>query len=139
MSEAELHQIQIRLHQGERQKAARGELRLPLPAGLSLDRAGIIVLNPDEEVQARLELVFTKFRELQSARAGMRFFSAAGLKLPVRPVLGPSPHEVVWREADSAGRNRIEARQRVRCPAHRGGGEAIGTITTQFNGLVFSR
>src|SRR5712671_3736681 len=102
MSEAELHQIQIRLHQGERQKAARGELRLPLPAGLSLDRAGIIVLNPDEEVQARLEFVFTKFRELQSARSVMRFFSAAGLKLPVRPVLGPSPHEVVWREADSA-------------------------------------
>ena len=102
MSEAELHQIQIRLHQGERQKAARGELRLPLPAGLALDRAGSIVLNPDEEVQARLELVFTKFRELQSARAVMRFFRAAGLKLPVRPVLGPSPHEVAWREADSA-------------------------------------
>ncbi len=34
MSEAELHQIRMRLHQGERQKAARGELRLPLPAGL---------------------------------------------------------------------------------------------------------
>jgi len=102
MSEAELHQIQIRLHQGERQKAARGELRLPLPAGLALDRAGSIVLNPDEEVEARLELVFTKFRELQSARAVMRFFRAAGLKLPVRPVLGPSPHEVAWREADSA-------------------------------------
>jgi hypothetical protein len=34
MSEAELHQIKVRLHQGERQKAARGELRLPLPAGL---------------------------------------------------------------------------------------------------------
>src|SRR3979490_207009 len=102
MSEAELPQIKIRLHQGERQKAARGELRLPLPAGISLDRAGIIVLNPAEEVQARLELFFTKFRELQSARAVMRFLSAAGLKLPVRPVLGPSPHEVVWREADSA-------------------------------------
>jgi DNA invertase Pin-like site-specific DNA recombinase len=29
MSEAELHQIKLRLHQGERQKAARGELRLP--------------------------------------------------------------------------------------------------------------
>ncbi|MBW8854123.1 MAG: recombinase family protein, partial [Bradyrhizobium sp.] len=35
MSEAELHQIRMRLHQGERQKAARGELRLPLPAGLA--------------------------------------------------------------------------------------------------------
>ncbi|WP_353817024.1 hypothetical protein [Mesorhizobium sp.] len=31
MSEAELHQIRQRLHQGERQKAARGELRLPFP------------------------------------------------------------------------------------------------------------
>ena len=31
MSEAELHQIRMRLHQGERQKAARGELRLPVP------------------------------------------------------------------------------------------------------------
>jgi hypothetical protein len=26
MSEAELHQIKLRLHEGERQKAARGEL-----------------------------------------------------------------------------------------------------------------
>src|SRR3954464_6441519 len=67
MSEAELHQIRVRLHQGERQKAARGELRLP--AGLSYDGAGAIVLNPDEEVQARLHLVFAKFQHLQSARA----------------------------------------------------------------------
>ena len=51
MSEAELHQIRMRLHQGERQKAARGDLRLPLPAGLAYDRAGAIILNPDEEVE----------------------------------------------------------------------------------------
>ena len=102
MSEAELHQIRMRLHQGERQKAARGELRLPLPAGLAHERAGSIILNPDEEVQARLLLVFVKFRELQSARGVMRFLRVNGLPLPVRPVLGPSPHDVVWREADSA-------------------------------------
>jgi len=102
MSEAELHQIRIRLHQGERQKAARGELRLPLPAGLAYDRGGAIVLNPDEEVQARLNLVFAKFRELQSARSVMGFLRTSGFPLPVRPVLGPSPHEVVWRDADSA-------------------------------------
>jgi DNA invertase Pin-like site-specific DNA recombinase len=102
MSEAELHQIRMRLHQGERQKAARGELRLPLPAGLVYDRTGAIVLNPDDEVQARLHLVFAKFRELQSARGVMRFLRASGLPLPVRPLLGPSPHEVIWREADSA-------------------------------------
>src|SRR6202158_2140384 len=45
MSEAELHQIQIRLHQGERQKAARGELHLPLPAGLGRPRADRLVLQ----------------------------------------------------------------------------------------------
>src|SRR5215208_6564757 len=38
MSEAELHQIKLRLHQGERQKAARGELRMALPAGLVQER-----------------------------------------------------------------------------------------------------
>ena len=54
MSEAELHQIKIRLHQGERQKAARGELRLPLPAGLSHNRDGSVTFNPDEEIQERL-------------------------------------------------------------------------------------
>ena len=102
MSEAELHQIRMRLHQGERQKAARGELRLPLPAGLAHDRGGMIILNPDEEVQARLLLVFAKFRELQSARGVMRFLCTSGLPLPVRPILGPAPHDVVWREADSA-------------------------------------
>ncbi|MGY3614098.1 recombinase family protein [Bradyrhizobium sp. USDA 10063] len=102
MSEAELHQLRMRLHQGERQKAARGELRLPLPGGLAYDRAGTIVLNPDEEVRARLHLVFAKFRELQSARRVMRYLDRNGLSLPVRPLLGPSPHEVVWRAPDSA-------------------------------------
>ena len=69
MSEAELHQIRMRLHQGERQKAARGELRLPLPAGLVQERSGGIALNPDEEVQARLRFVFDTFRTLQNAKA----------------------------------------------------------------------
>ena len=58
--------------------------------------------NPDEEVQARLRLVFAKFTELQSARAVMRYLRANDLPLPVRPLLGPVPHEVVWREANSA-------------------------------------
>jgi DNA invertase Pin-like site-specific DNA recombinase len=102
MSEAELHQIRLRLHQGERQKAARGELRVPLPAGLGYDRSGAIVRTPDEEVQARLQLVFAKFTEIQSARGVMRYLRANNLPLPVRPLCGPAPHAVLWREADSA-------------------------------------
>ncbi|WP_245472391.1 recombinase family protein [Rhizobium jaguaris] len=99
--EAELRQIKQRLHQGERQKAARGELRLGLPAGLAHDRSGQIILNPDEEVQARLCLVFSKFRELESARAVMRYLRKENLPLPMRPLRGPAPHEVVWREASN--------------------------------------
>ena len=102
MSEAELHQIRIRLHQGELQKAARGELRTPLPAGLVHDRAGHILLNPDEEVQARIRLVFAKFRDLQSARSVMIYLRANALQLPVRPLLGPAPQELVWREASAS-------------------------------------
>lgn len=102
MSEAELHQIRMRLHQGERQKAARGELRLPLPAGLAEAPGGGIVLNPDEEVQARLRFVFDKFRELQSAKAVMRELRRHDLNLPVRPIHGPAPHALAWVPADSS-------------------------------------
>ena len=102
MSEAELHQLRMRLHQGERQKAARGELRLPLPAGLVSVPGGGTMLNPDAEVQARLRLVFTKFTELGSAKAVMRYLCQARLALPVRPVRGPAPQEVVWRDANDA-------------------------------------
>lgn len=102
MSEAELHQIKVRLHQGERQKAARGELRLPLPAGFTYTRDGRVVRNPDEEVQARLLLLFAKFGELRSARSVMRYLHRSGLQLPVRPLRGPAPQEVVWRPASHA-------------------------------------
>src|SRR5271156_1707203 len=103
MSEAELHQLRIRLHQGERQKAARGELRMPLPGGLARTRSGEIVLNPDEQVQSRLEFVFRKFSELQSARAVMLELHRHDLMLPVRPLRGPAPHEVEWVPATSTG------------------------------------
>jgi DNA invertase Pin-like site-specific DNA recombinase len=102
MSEAELHQIRLRLHQGERQKAARGELRLPLPAGLAYGAGGKIILNPDEEVQARLRFVFSTFQVLQSAKAVMRELQRHRLALPVRPLCGPAPHAVVWMPADSS-------------------------------------
>lgn len=103
MSEAELHQLRIRLHQGERQKAARGELRMPLPGGLARTRNGEIILHPDEQVQSRLEFVFRKFDELQSARSVMHELRRHDLPLPVRPLRGPAPHEVEWVPATSSG------------------------------------
>src|SRR5665213_3144247 len=73
MSEAELHQIHLRMHQGERAKDARGELGMPLPAGLLRAPDGSIMLNPDAEVQERIQLVFAKFAELGTAQAVARY------------------------------------------------------------------
>lgn len=99
MSEAELHQIKLRMHNGARHKAERGELRQPLPVGLLRLRDNEVVLHPDEEVQSRIHLVFQKFRELGTARAVVRYLQRANLELPARPLLGPAPHEVTWSPA----------------------------------------
>ena len=108
MSEAELHQIRIRLHQGELQKAARGELRMPLPGGLVHDRGGQITLNADEEVQARLRLVFAKFRELQSARAVMLYLAGTLFVFRFGLFLGLHP-------MNSSGERRAPVRFDISC------------------------
>ena len=102
MSEAELHHLKLRLHSGEWHKAERGELRLPLPAGLARTRDGQVVLCPDEEVQSRLRLVFKKFRELRVAKAVVRYLRRENLLLPERPLQGPAPHDLVWEPATSS-------------------------------------
>ena len=61
MSEAELHQIKLRMHAGARHKAERGELAQSLPVGLMRRPSHEVILNPDAEVQSRLRLVFQKF------------------------------------------------------------------------------
>lgn len=100
-SEAELHHLKLRLQAGERLKAERGELRLPLPAGLERQRDGGVILTADEEVQARLRLVFDKFEELGSARAVLRYLQGQQLPLPTRPLRGPAPHELRWQPAST--------------------------------------
>ena len=96
MSEAELHHIKQRMQAGALNKAERGELRLPLPAGLERLRDGTVILNADAEVQARIRLVFSKFQELGTARAVVRYLHQEQLLLPTRPIRGPAPHEVKW-------------------------------------------
>jgi DNA invertase Pin-like site-specific DNA recombinase len=102
MSEAELHHLKIRLLAGEYQKAERGELHLGLPVGLTRLSDGRAVLNPDEEVQARLRLVFEKFEELGCARGVMCYLQRERLPLPTRPLRGTEPREIVWQPASTA-------------------------------------
>ena len=102
MSEAELHQLKLRLQAGARQKAERGELRLPLPVGLVRLPHDEIILHPDEEVQGRIRLVFEKFQELGTAKAVVRYLQGQGLLLPSRPLDGPAPHNLRWQMARSS-------------------------------------
>lgn len=103
MSEAELHSLKVRLQDGARNKAARGELRVALPAGLTRMPHGEVIMNPDEEVQARLNLVFCKTKELGTVGGGVRYLRREGLLLPSRPIRGPAPHDIDCHPATRSG------------------------------------
>lgn len=103
ISEMELHTIRARLTAGLLNKAERGELALALPVGLVRDIAGVVVKDPDREVQARLELVFSTFLRVRSASQVLRVFDEGGLTLPCRRRMGG----IVWRPATIAAILRV--------------------------------
>ena len=95
ISEAELHLLKGRLIAGMRHKAAKGELRVALPAGLEYDQNGRPALCADEAVREAIATVFRRFAELGSARQVMLSLLADGLELPRRRAGG----RVVWAPA----------------------------------------
>lgn len=86
MSEAEQYWMRLRLQGGRLSKARRGELFLVPPTGYEWDEAAHrLRLDPDEQVQRAVHLVFERFRLDGSAYAVMRYFASHGLKMPARP------------------------------------------------------
>lgn len=67
MSEAELHVIKARLQGGILNKAKRGELQCPLPVGLVYNPNNQPVMDPDQQMQASLRLLFETFQRTGSA------------------------------------------------------------------------
>jgi DNA invertase Pin-like site-specific DNA recombinase len=98
ISELELHTIRSRLTSGLLAKAERGELALALPIGLVRDPTGIVVKDPNIEVQERLELLFAAFLKLRSVAKVMRMFNGRGLDLPRRGHHG----DLRWTQATTA-------------------------------------
>ena len=87
MSEAELHVLRARLEGGVRNKAARGELRRGLPAGLIWgDADGEIRFHPDEAVTGVIRAVFDQFAVCGSARATWLWLRSEGLRWPLQKV-----------------------------------------------------
>jgi DNA invertase Pin-like site-specific DNA recombinase len=96
MSEAELHWLRGRLLGGKLEKAQHGRLRFRLPVGLSYDPAGHIILDPDEEIQHAVRLVFALFEQHRSALAVVSHFAAHGLQIPDRLWTRSQQGEVRW-------------------------------------------
>ena len=107
ISEFELEGIKARLIGGQRSKAARGELRIPLPIGLAYDEDGKVVLDGDRQIVEAIRLVFQAFRDKGSAMATAKWFRAEGLRLPSRPLSGPARGELHWNLPDHARVTRV--------------------------------
>jgi hypothetical protein len=96
MSEAELHVLRARLIGGVLNKARRGELKLPLPVGLVYDPLDRVALDPDQQVQQAVRLLFKTYQRTGSASATVRAFQVQELLFPRRVKTGPRQGELVW-------------------------------------------
>jgi DNA invertase Pin-like site-specific DNA recombinase len=103
MTELELHLIRQRMASGRLAKAGRGELAVPLPAGYARRPSGEVALDPDDQVQAVVRLVFRLFDELGTVHAVLRFLVEHQVQIGMRERSGPGKGEVVWRAPHQQG------------------------------------
>ena len=97
MSEAELHIMHSRLSAGRMNKARRGELFNHAPIGYLRNASGEMVLDPDEQAQSVVRLVFDKFQELDSLNALLQYLVRHKIRLGFRPHYGPNRGQLEWR------------------------------------------
>lgn len=96
LSEAELHFLRVRLQGGIQNKARRGELVMALPVGLVYDEESKVRLDPDQQVQRAVRLLFATFERTGSAHGVVTYFAKAGLEFPRRLRTGLRKGELVW-------------------------------------------
>ena len=90
MSEAELHFLRLRMHEGRLNKARRGELFNHAPIGYVREPGGGLALDPDEQAQQVVRMVFDQFDRQGSLHGLLRYLVHHSLRLPVRPHYGPN-------------------------------------------------
>ena len=115
MSEAELHILKERMHQGKLHKARRGELVGRTPIGYVRGPSGEWAIDPDEQVQAVVRLVFDQFDRVQTVRGVLAYLARNGVRIPVRPHGGPNRGQLEWRRP-----NRTTLADLIRHPSYAG-------------------
>lgn len=99
MSEFELITLRNRLERGRDHKAARGELILHVPIGYyKVPTTGEVLVDPDEEARAVVQLVFDRFRELGSVWSVFRYLAEHGIQLGYRCQRGANRDQLEWRQ-----------------------------------------
>lgn len=97
MSEAELHILKSRMLEGKRNKARRGDLLNHPPIGYVRGPDGDYQLDPDEQVQGVVRLIFDIFERQGSLHGLLRWLKARDVRMPVRPHFGPQRGQLEWR------------------------------------------
>ena len=96
MSEAELHILKGRMRQGMLNKVKRGEVFLGVPIGYLKVSQDEIVIDPDQQAQDVVRLVFDQFDRLGTIRKVSCYLQEKGIKIGVRP---PGTTQLEWRKA----------------------------------------
>ena len=96
MSEAELHFLHVRMHEGRLNKARRGELFNHASIGYVRELGRGPALDPDEQAQQVVRLVFDQFDRQGSLHGLLRYLVHHGIRLPVRPHYGPNRGKLEW-------------------------------------------
>lgn len=96
MSEFELSLFRQRAREAFEMKVAAGHAMWEMPVGYTRDDDDRVEKTADRQVQAAIEIVFAKFRELGSARQSALWFRDHKTPLP-EVVAGTRGREIVWR------------------------------------------
>jgi DNA invertase Pin-like site-specific DNA recombinase len=115
MSEAELHILRSRMYQGLLNKAQRGEVFNHPPAGYVKLPTGSFALDPDEQVQSVIRLLFDQFERQGTLHGLLRYLVRQQIRMPIRPHGGPNRGQLEWRRP-----NRVTLQNLLHHPIYAG-------------------
>jgi DNA invertase Pin-like site-specific DNA recombinase len=96
MSEAELHILRGRLYESLLNKARKGEVFNHPPIGYVKSPKGDYDLDPDEQAQAVVRLIFEQFERQGTVYGMLRYLVGHQVRIPVRPISGEARGQLQW-------------------------------------------
>src|SRR5580698_10559707 len=115
MSEAEIHLLRSRMYEGLLNKARRGEVYSHAPIGYVKSTEGRLVLDPDEQAQSVIRLIFEQFERQGTVCTLLRYLVRSEILIPVRPHQKQYRGQLQWRHP-----NRVPLQTMLHHPIYAG-------------------